>query len=50
LRKRLLMLGGLLAFLAGGTSLGLIAWRQINPQGFEQVCRQIPPMQQMCSE
>ncbi len=49
LRKRLLMLGGVLALLAGGTSLGLFAWWQINPQGFEQVCRQLPArVQQVC--
>ncbi|MBD2516825.1 protein phosphatase 2C domain-containing protein [Nostoc sp. FACHB-973] len=49
LRKRLVMLGGVLALLAGGTSLGLFAWWQINPQGFEQVCRQLPSrVQQVC--
>ncbi|MFN6535015.1 MAG: PP2C family protein-serine/threonine phosphatase [Nostoc sp. EkiNYC01] len=47
--KRLVMLGGVLALLFGGTSLGLFAWRQINPQGFEQVCRQLPQrVQQVC--
>ncbi|WP_392533263.1 protein phosphatase 2C domain-containing protein [Nostoc sp. C117] len=48
--KRLVMVGGVLALLAGGTSLGLFAWWQINPQGFQQMCRQLPPtIQQMCS-
>ncbi|MEH2225898.1 protein phosphatase 2C domain-containing protein [Nostoc sp.] len=40
--KRLVMLGGVLALLVGGTSLGLFAWWQINPQGFQQMCRQLP--------
>ncbi|MBD2683381.1 MULTISPECIES: protein phosphatase 2C domain-containing protein [Nostoc] len=49
LRKRLLMLGGVLALLAGGTGIGLFAWWQINPQGFGQVCRQLPArVQQVC--
>ncbi|WP_138497407.1 protein phosphatase 2C domain-containing protein [Nostoc sp. PA-18-2419] len=49
LRKRLLMLGGVLALLAGGTSLGLFAWWQINSQGFEGLCRQLPSrVQQVC--
>ncbi|MDZ8078053.1 MAG: protein phosphatase 2C domain-containing protein [Nostoc sp. DcaGUA01] len=49
LRKPLLMLGGVLALLAGATSLGLFAWWQINPQSFEQVCRQLPSkVQQVC--
>jgi protein phosphatase len=47
--KRLVMLGGVLALLVGGTSLGLFAWWQINPQGFQQMCRQIPQrLQQVC--
>ncbi|MBG1266926.1 protein phosphatase 2C domain-containing protein [Nostoc sp. WHI] len=40
--KRWVMLGGVLALLVGGTSLGLFAWWQINPQGFQQMCRQLP--------
>ncbi|MDF5706799.1 MAG: protein phosphatase 2C domain-containing protein [Nostoc sp. S4] len=49
LPKRLLMLGGVLVLLAGGTSLGLFAWWQINSQGFEQLCRQLPSrVQQVC--
>ncbi|MEH2291074.1 PP2C family protein-serine/threonine phosphatase [Nostoc sp.] len=47
--KRLVMLGGVLALLVGGTSLGLFAWWQINPQGFQQMCRQLPQkMQSVC--
>jgi protein phosphatase len=47
--KRLVMLGGVLALLVGGTSLGLFAWWQINPQGFQQMCRQLPQrLQQVC--
>ncbi len=50
LRQRLVILGGILVLLAGGTSLGLFAWWQINPQGFEQMCRQLPQrVQQVCS-
>ncbi|MHC5735620.1 PP2C family protein-serine/threonine phosphatase [Nostoc sp.] len=49
LGKRLVMLGGVLALLVGGTSLGLFAWWQINPQGFQQMCRQLPQrVQQLC--
>ncbi len=47
--KRLVMLGGVLALLVGGTSLGLFTWWQINPQGYQQMCRQLPQkMQQVC--
>ncbi|MCC5624091.1 protein phosphatase 2C domain-containing protein [Nostoc sp. CHAB 5715] len=47
--KGLVMLGKVLALLVGGTSLGLFAWWQINPQGFQQMCRQLPQrMQQVC--
>ncbi|WP_445635310.1 Protein serine/threonine phosphatase 2C domain-containing protein [Nostoc sp. DSM 114161] len=50
LRKPLLMLGGVLALLVGGTGIGLLAWSQINPQGFGQMCRQLPSrVQQVCS-
>lgn len=45
----LVMLGGVLALLVVGTSLGLFAWWQINPQGFQQMCRQLPQkVQQVC--
>jgi protein phosphatase len=48
-RKRLVVLGGILALLAGSTSLAFFAWWQINPQAFEQVCRQLPQkVQQLC--
>ncbi|MDM9582136.1 protein phosphatase 2C domain-containing protein [Nostoc sp. GT001] len=47
--KRLVMLGGVLALLVGGTSLGLLAWWQINPQGLQQMCRQFPQkVQSVC--
>ncbi|MCW5314004.1 serine/threonine-protein phosphatase [Nostoc sp. KVJ3] len=47
--KHLVMLGGMLALLVGGTSLGLFAWWQINPQGLQQMCRQLPQrVQQLC--
>ncbi|WP_448268967.1 protein phosphatase 2C domain-containing protein [Nostoc sp. DSM 114159] len=47
--KPLVMLGGVLALLVGGTSLGLFAWWQINPQGLQQMCRQLPQeMQSVC--
>ncbi|MEH2175687.1 protein phosphatase 2C domain-containing protein [Nostoc sp.] len=49
LRKPLVMLGGVLALLVGGTSLGLFAWWQINPQGLQQMCRQLPQnVQSVC--
>ncbi|MBD6615841.1 serine/threonine-protein phosphatase [Komarekiella sp. 'clone 1'] len=47
--KRLVMLARVLALLVGSTSLGLFAWLQLNPQGFQQMCRQLPQgMQQLC--
>jgi len=47
--KQLVMLGGILGLLVGGTSLGLFAWSQLNPQGFQQMCRQLPQtVQQLC--
>ena len=47
--KRLVRLGVVLALLVGGTTLGLFAWWQINPQGFQQMCRQFPQkVQQVC--
>ena len=47
--KRLVTLGGVLALLVVGTSLGLFTWWQINPQGFQQMCRQLPQrLQQVC--
>jgi protein phosphatase len=47
--NRWVRLGGMLALLVGGTSLGLFAWSQINPRGFEQTCQQLPEtVQQFC--
>jgi protein phosphatase len=47
--KQLIMLGGFLAVFLGGTSLGLFAWSQLNPLGFQQMCRQLPQrVQQLC--
>ncbi|MBE8971226.1 protein phosphatase 2C domain-containing protein [Nostocales cyanobacterium LEGE 12452] len=40
--KPMVMLGRVLALLVGGTSVGLFAWWQINPQGLQQMCRQLP--------
>ncbi|MGJ5628890.1 protein phosphatase 2C domain-containing protein [Nostoc sp. CALU 1950] len=49
LGKRLVTLGGVLALLVVGTSLGLFTWWQVNPQGFQQMCRQFPQrLQQVC--
>ncbi|MEA5514130.1 protein phosphatase 2C domain-containing protein [Nodularia sp. UHCC 0506] len=50
-RKPLVVVGGLLAVLVGGTGLGLFAWWQLNPQGFSQICQQLPPiMQPICPQ
>jgi protein phosphatase len=47
----LVLVGGFLAVLLGGTSLGLFAWWQLNPQGFQQMCRQLPQsVQQVCPQ
>jgi protein phosphatase len=41
-------LSGVLALLAG-TTMGLFAWSQLNPEGFQQTCRQLPQkVQQLC--
>ncbi len=41
-------LSGVLALLAG-TTMGLFAWSQLNPQGFQQTCRQLPQkVQKFC--
>jgi protein phosphatase len=49
--KPLVLAGGLLTLLVGSTSLGLFAWWQLNPQGFQQVCRQLPQtMQSICPQ
>jgi protein phosphatase len=34
---------GLLLLLVGGGTVGLLAWSQINPQGFQQFRDQLPP-------
>ncbi|GAX35111.1 4-Cys prefix domain-containing protein [Nodularia sp. NIES-3585] len=50
-RKPMVLVGGLLAVLLGGTSLALFAWWQLNPQGFGQICRQLPQqMQPICPQ
>ncbi|MBE9201099.1 MULTISPECIES: protein phosphatase 2C domain-containing protein [unclassified Nodularia (in: cyanobacteria)] len=41
-RKPVVLIGGLLAVLVAATSLGLLAWWEVNPQGFQQICRQLP--------
>lgn len=47
--KRLSLIGGLLILLLGSTGLGLFAWWQFYPQGFLQMCRQLPQkVQQLC--
>lgn len=47
--KLLVILGGCLALLLGGTSIGLFAWWQFQPQSFVQVCRQLPQqLNQFC--
>ncbi|MEC4816543.1 MAG: protein phosphatase 2C domain-containing protein [Scytonema sp. PMC 1069.18] len=51
-RRRLpfwIWIGGLLALLVGGTTLGLFTWWRLNPQSFQQTCRQLPQrVQQFC--
>ncbi|WP_414550304.1 protein phosphatase 2C domain-containing protein [Anabaena sp. CCY 0017] len=50
-RKPVVLVGTLLAVLVGGTSLGLFALWQLNPQGFQQICRQLPQvMQPICPQ
>ncbi|TAE53563.1 MAG: serine/threonine-protein phosphatase [Nostocales cyanobacterium] len=47
--KMLVILMGIFAFLLAGTGLGLIAWWQLQPQSFNQFCRQLPPeLEQFC--
>ncbi|MBI1241199.1 MAG: serine/threonine-protein phosphatase [Nostoc sp. RI_552] len=38
----LFLMAGLLLVLMGGSSVGLFAWWQLNPPGFQQICRQLP--------
>ncbi|BAT54470.1 Protein serine/threonine phosphatase [Nostoc sp. NIES-3756] len=48
-RKPLVLVGGLFALLVGGTGLGLLAWSQLSPQTFQQMCQKLPPeVQQYC--
>jgi protein phosphatase len=48
-RQSWVWLLGLLALLLGGTTVGLFAWRQLQPQTFQQMCRQLPQrVQQLC--
>jgi protein phosphatase len=48
-RKPLVLVGGLFALLLGGTGLGLLAWSQLSPQTFQQMCQKLPPeLQQYC--
>lgn len=48
--KRLSLVACLLVLFFGGVGLGLFAWQQLNPQGFQQLCRQLPGVQQFCSQ
>ncbi len=49
--KPLVLVSGLLTLLVGGTSLGLLAWWQLNPPGFQQACRQLPQrIQSICPQ
>jgi protein phosphatase len=46
--KLWVLLSAVLALLIGGT-MGLFAWSQLNPQQFQQRCRQLPQkVQQLC--
>jgi protein phosphatase len=48
-RKWWFLLGGLVALLVGGTSIGLVAWWRLNPQIFQQACQRFPQrLQQVC--
>jgi len=50
-RKPLVLIGGLLAVLVGGTSLGLLALWQLNPQTLQQICRRLPQsVQSLCPQ
>jgi len=41
-KQPLVLVARLLALLVGGTTLGLLAWWQLNPQSFQQTCRKLP--------
>jgi len=48
-QKQWVLLGGLLALLVGGLSLGLFAGWQFNSPAFQQLCRHLPQkVQQLC--
>ncbi|AKG23547.1 PP2C family protein-serine/threonine phosphatase [Calothrix sp. 336/3] len=48
-RNTWILLLGIVALLIGGTSFGLFAWWQTNPQSFIQRCRQLPQkLEQFC--
>ncbi|WP_315790497.1 protein phosphatase 2C domain-containing protein [Fischerella sp. JS2] len=48
-QKPLVLLLGLLALLLGGATVGLFAWQQLQPQTFQQMCRQLSQkVQQLC--
>ena len=48
-QKQWVLLGGLLALLVGGLSLGFFAGWQSNSPAFQQMCRQLPQkVQQLC--
>ncbi|MBD2206833.1 protein phosphatase 2C domain-containing protein [Calothrix sp. FACHB-1219] len=48
-RKSLVIIGALLIVL-GSATLGLLLWWQLQPQSFQQMCRQLPPgLQSLCS-
>ncbi|MDZ7957938.1 MAG: protein phosphatase 2C domain-containing protein [Aulosira sp. DedQUE10] len=47
--KPAVLVGGLLLLLLGGTTIGLFLLSQLQPQTFQQICRQLPPsVQQVC--
>jgi protein phosphatase len=47
--RSLVVMGGLLLVL-GSATLGLLLWWQLQPQAFQQMCRQLPSgIQQLCS-
>jgi protein phosphatase len=51
LGKPLVLVGGFLVLLVGGTSVGLLVWAQLQPQAFHRMCQQLPPrVQQLCPQ
>ncbi|MCP6758763.1 MAG: protein phosphatase 2C domain-containing protein [Fischerella sp. CENA71] len=48
-RKPGVLLLRILALLLGSTTVGLLAWQQLQPQTFQQMCKQLPQgVQQIC--